>query len=58
LNDLDVSNPSALDFNYAGNMRRSISVMVPAAVDPDDSQLLHDLAVFLVKGTILLTTKT
>jgi hypothetical protein len=46
LNDLEVDNPSALNIDDAENLPRSASSMVSAAADPDDSWLLHLLAIF------------
>jgi hypothetical protein len=46
LNDVEVDDPSALNIDHVEDARRSVSSMVPAAVDPDDSWLLHLLAIF------------
>jgi hypothetical protein len=45
LNDLEVNDPSPLNIERVKNVRRSVSSMVPAASDPDESWLLHLLAV-------------
>jgi hypothetical protein len=52
LNHLEVDDPSVLTIDHVGNVRRSASSMVPTAVDPNDSSLLHLLAIFLANPTI------
>jgi hypothetical protein len=45
LNDLEVDDPSALNIGHVENVRRSVSSMISAAVDPDDSSMPHLLAI-------------
>jgi hypothetical protein len=46
LNDIKVNNASSLNIDRVEDMRRSVSSMVPAAANPDDSWLIHLLAIF------------
>jgi hypothetical protein len=46
LSDLEIDNPSAPNIGYVEDVRRSISLMVPTGIDPNDSLRLHFLAIF------------
>jgi hypothetical protein len=46
LNGLEADDRSAPDFDHVEHVRRSISSMVPAAVDLDRSLRLYFLAIF------------
>jgi hypothetical protein len=45
LNDLEVNNPSDPEIDQVEDGRRSISSMVPNAIDPKDSLRIHLLAI-------------
>jgi hypothetical protein len=44
LNGLKIKNPSVPDVDQVKDARRSISSMVPTAIDPNDSLRLHFVA--------------
>jgi hypothetical protein len=46
LNNLEVHNPSAPNIDHIEEVRRSISSMVPTAIDLNDSLWVHPLAIF------------
>jgi hypothetical protein len=46
LNHLEVPNSSVPNINHVEEVRRSISSMVPTAIDPNDSLRLHLPAIF------------
>jgi hypothetical protein len=46
LNHLEVYNSSAPNIDHVEEVRRSISSMVPTAIDPKDNLWLHLLAIF------------
>jgi hypothetical protein len=46
LNNLEVDDPSALNTNNVENVRRSVSLMIPAVVGIAGSWLLHLLVIF------------
>jgi hypothetical protein len=52
LNDLEFDNPSVPNVDDDEEVRRSISSMVPTAIDPNDSLRLQLLAIFLAKAMI------
>jgi hypothetical protein len=51
LNDPEVDDPVARNTDRVEDVCRSVSSMVPVAIDPDDSWLLHLLAIF--RGNLL-----
>jgi hypothetical protein len=46
LSDLEVNDPSAPDINHVEDTCRSISSMIPTALDPNDNLPHHLLAIF------------
>jgi hypothetical protein len=46
LNGLEEDDPSVLDIDDVEDLGRSVSLMVPAVINPDDGWFLHFIAIF------------